>query len=57
MPDDVSAYKFMAIRIFAKGAQSVRVELISRGQGYDLDGGYPFATIRLSPASILTNSS
>jgi len=49
VPDDVSAYKFIAIRIFAKGAQSVRVELISRGQGSNLDGGYPFATIRLSP--------
>jgi hypothetical protein len=47
--DDVSAYKFIAMRIFAKGAQSVRVELITRGQGYDLDGGYPFATIRMSP--------
>jgi hypothetical protein len=47
--DDVSAYKFIAMRIFAKGTQSVRVELITRGQGYDLDGGYPFATIRMSP--------
>ena len=49
VPDDISAYKFMEVRIFAKGAQSVRVELITRGQGYDLDGGYPFATIRLTP--------
>jgi hypothetical protein len=47
--DDVSAYKFMSMRIFAKGPQSVRVELITRGHGFTLDGGYPFATIRLSP--------
>jgi hypothetical protein len=46
--DDVSAYKFMSMRIFAKSAQSVRVELITRGQGADLESGYPFATIRLS---------
>jgi hypothetical protein len=47
--DDISAYKFISIRLFAKGPQSVRVELITRGQGFNLDGGYPFATIRLSP--------
>lgn len=47
--DDVSAYKFITMRIFAKGAQSIRIELITRGQGYNLEAGYPFATFRLSP--------
>ncbi|HKB67552.1 MAG TPA: hypothetical protein VKC61_16970 [Pyrinomonadaceae bacterium] len=46
--DDVSSYKFITLRVFAKGAQYIRLELISRGQGTNLEGGYPMATIRLS---------
>src|SRR5882724_313877 len=30
--DDVSAYKFISMRVFAKGPQSIRIELITRGQ-------------------------
>jgi len=47
--DDVSAYKFISMRIFAKGPRSIRVELITRGQGHNLESGYPNASIRLSP--------
>ena len=47
--DDVSGYKFITLRVFAKGAQYIRLELISRGYGANLDGGYPTATFRLSP--------
>jgi hypothetical protein len=47
--DDVSGYKFISLRIFAKGPQSIRLELITRGQGANLDGGYPMATFRVSP--------
>lgn len=47
--DDISAYKFITMRIFGKGPQSVRVELISRGQGVSLESGYPQMTFRLSP--------
>src|SRR5258705_5032355 len=47
--DDVSGYKFISLRIFAKGPQSIRMELITRGQGANLDGGYPMATFRVSP--------
>jgi hypothetical protein len=47
--DDVSGYKFITLRAFAKGAQYIRLELITRGQGANLDGGYPTATFRLSP--------
>ena len=46
--DDVSSYKFITLRVFAKGAQYIRLELISRGQGTNLEGGYPTATFRLS---------
>ena len=53
--DDISGYKYITMRIFGKretadkGPQSVRVELISRGLGQNLDGGYPQMTFRLSP--------
>ena len=51
--DDVSGYKFITLRLFAKssqsGPQSIRIELITRGHGYNLEGGYPNATFRVSP--------
>jgi hypothetical protein len=47
--DDVSSYKFVTLRLFAKGPQSVRIELITRGQGFDLEAGYPSVTFRVSP--------
>ncbi|MDQ2922408.1 MAG: hypothetical protein M3R52_12465 [Acidobacteriota bacterium] len=47
--DDVSGYKFITMRLFAKGPQSIRLELITRGHGYNLDGGYPTASFRVSP--------
>jgi hypothetical protein len=50
--DDVSAYKFITLRVFAKGAQSIRVELITRGYGANLESGYPMASFRLSPGFI-----
>jgi len=49
VPDDVSGYKFISLRIFAKGAKYIKIELITRGQGISLESGYPTATIRLSP--------
>jgi hypothetical protein len=49
VPDDVSGYKFITMRVFAKGPQDIRVELITRGQGANLDGGYPMASFRVSP--------
>ena len=50
--DDVSAYKFITMRVFAKGAQYIRVELITRGYGANLESGYPLANFRLSPGFI-----
>src|SRR5712671_3802633 len=49
VPDDVSGYKFISLRVFAKGAQYVRLELISCGQGTNLESGYPMASFRVSP--------
>ena len=47
--DDISGYKFVSLRVFGKGPPSVRVELISRGLGVNLESGYPQMTFRLSP--------
>ena len=47
--DDISGYKYISMRIFGKGPTSVRVELISRGAGLNLEAGYPQMTFRLSP--------
>ena len=47
--DDVSGYKYISLRLFAKGAQYIRLELITRGHGANLEAGYPMATIHVSP--------
>jgi len=47
--DDVSGYKFITLRVFAKGPQYIRLELITRGYGANLESGYPMATFRVSP--------
>jgi hypothetical protein len=47
--DDVSRYKFITMQIFAKGPKSIRLELITRGHGYNLEAGYPSASFRISP--------
>jgi hypothetical protein len=49
VPDDVSGFKFISLRVFAKTAQYIKLELITRGQGTNLESGYPAATIRISP--------
>jgi hypothetical protein len=49
VPDDVSAYKYITLRVFTKGAQYIKVELITRGQGTNLESGYPAASFRVSP--------
>ena len=52
VPDDVSGYKFITLRVFVKGgtqAQYIRLELISRGHGTSLESGYPMASFRVTP--------
>jgi len=47
--DDVSGYKFITLRVFAKGPKQIRLELITRGHGANLESGYPTANFRVSP--------
>ena len=45
--DDVSEYKYITFRMFAKGPRMIHVELISRDHGANLEAGYPMANIRV----------
>ena len=47
--DDVTGYKKLTLQLYAKGAETVRVELISRGYGVDLPAGYPQRLIKVQP--------
>ena len=47
--DDVSGYKFITLRVFAKGPRQIRLELITRGYGANLEAGYPTMNFVLSP--------
>ena len=58
--EDVSRYKNVMFQIYAKGTppptgvQYMRVELTSRGQGINLQYGFPQAAFKLSPAGFNT---
>jgi hypothetical protein len=47
--DDVSAYKFVTMQIYATGVSALRIELMSRGQGISLASGFPQMTFKLKP--------
>ena len=48
-PDDVSAYKKITFQLYAKNVETVRIEAISRGQGQDLQLGWPQMTFKVKP--------
>ena len=39
-PEDLSSYKSLSLQVFAKGVETMRVELVSHGQGIELQA-YP----------------
>lgn len=45
--DDVSGYKQLALQLYATGVDSLRVEFVSRGQGINIDAGFPQLPIRI----------
>lgn len=47
--DDLSAYKNLSMQIYATGISSLRVEIISRGQGIGLTGGFPQMAFQVKP--------
>ena len=47
--DDLSAYKNLSMQVYATGIPSLRVEIISRGQGIALTGGFPQMAFQVKP--------
>lgn len=48
-PDDVTGFRKITFQLYAKGAETVRVEAISRGHGVDLPAGYPQRIFTVRP--------
>jgi hypothetical protein len=48
-PDDVTGFKKITFQLYAKGAETIRVEAISRGHGSDLQLGYPQMNFKVRP--------
>jgi hypothetical protein len=49
VPDDVSAYKSLFLQAYATGVTSLRVELLTKGQGINISNGSPQMSFKLSP--------
>jgi hypothetical protein len=47
--DDLSAYKYLSMQIYATGVPNLRVEIVSRGQGISLTSGFPQMSFRVKP--------
>jgi hypothetical protein len=47
--DDLSAYKFLTMQIYATGVPNLRVEIVSRGQGINLSSGFPQMSFKVKP--------
>lgn len=46
--DDLSAYKFLTMQIYATGVPRLRVEILSRGQGINMTSGFPQSSFKLN---------
>lgn len=47
--DDLSAYKFLSMDVYATGVPRLRVEITSRGQGINMNSGFPSSAIKVKP--------
>lgn len=47
--DDLSAYKFLTMQIYATGVPRLRIEIMSRGQGINMTSGFPQSSFKLKP--------
>ncbi len=47
--DDMSAYKYLSMDIYATGVPRLRIEITSRGQGINMNSGFPSSVIKLKP--------
>jgi hypothetical protein len=56
VPDDVSGYKYLTAQIYVtpNGIQTIRAEFISRGQGVNLEFGFPQMNFKVEPGKMNT---
>lgn len=47
--DDLSAYKYLSMDVYATGVPRLRVEIMSRGQGINMSSGFPSSAIKVKP--------
>ena len=47
--DDLSAYRHVSVQVYATGVESLRLEIISRGQGINLTSGFPQSSFKVRP--------
>jgi hypothetical protein len=47
--DDLSAYKYLSMQVYATGVPRLRVEILSRGQGINMSSGFPQAAFQVKP--------
>jgi hypothetical protein len=47
--EDLSGYKNLLVQIYATGVTTLRVEIMSRGQGINLASGFPQSSFKIRP--------
>ena len=47
--DDLSAYKYLSMDIYATGVPRLRIEITSRGQGINMNSGFPSSAFKVKP--------
>lgn len=47
--DDMSAYKYLSMDVYATGVPRLRVEITSKGQGINMNSGFPSSAIKVKP--------
>lgn len=47
--DDLSAYKYLSMDIYATGVPRLRVEITSKGQGINISSGFPSSVFKVKP--------
>lgn len=47
--EDLSAYKYLSMDIYATGVPRLRVEILSRGQGINMSSGFPQSAFKVKP--------
>lgn len=50
MPDDVSRFKYVSLQAYVTGVTYMKVEFISKGNGIEMNGGFPQSIFKVTPS-------